>query len=120
MAIRVVDLLEPIQVEERDTQRPSVAQTPSGLPLQALMEVPLVVKLREAVPGQETVHLFVVGRLHIATLQELEHRLAKVNLVVVAQCCPVDTLSIDKGAIGAAEVAKCQIAMPIQGDFGVA
>ena len=75
MAVRVVDRLEVIEVEEDQRQRPLVAARTLELALQLLVELALVEDLGQAVADGQLIERLVVGVLDVELLQELEvHR----------------------------------------------
>ena len=105
VAVAVVDLLEVVDVEHHQRQRPPVAVRARDLALERLEEVALVEDLRQAVDGRQAVDLLVVGVLDVAAGQELEDRAADLDEIAVAQDVLVDRLVVDVGAVGRAEIA---------------
>ena len=81
----VVDLLEVIDVEHQQRQRPAVARAARDLALEELEEVALVVGAGQAVHDRHPVDLFVVARLDAGAREELEDRRADLHEVGVAQ-----------------------------------
>ena len=53
MAVRVVDRLEPVQVDEQQRQRPAAARGALGFPAQHLRQVARVVELRQVVGDRQ-------------------------------------------------------------------
>ena len=104
--VGVVDLLEVVDVEEDEREGSLVAARARRLALDGLVEVALVVELREAVHRHQPVDLLVVLRFHVPADDELEDGPADLDLVAVAQHDLVDQLVVDVGAVRRAEVAR--------------
>src|SRR5678816_2036186 len=85
VAVLVVDLLEVVDVEHQQRQRPAVARAACDLALEELEEVALVVGAGQGVHDRHPVDLFVVARLDAGAGQELEDRGADLEEVGVAQ-----------------------------------
>ena len=85
VAVGVVDLLEVVDVEHDQRQRPPVALRARDLALEQLVEEPLVVDAGQAVEDRQAVDLLVVGALDVGAGQELQHRLAEAHDVAVVE-----------------------------------
>jgi hypothetical protein len=118
VTVRVVDVLEVIEVEHHHRVVALVAPRAGGLLLDLLMEVALVVYFGEAVDRHQAVDLFVVLNFHIAARDELEDGSADLQLVAVAESDRVDELVVHVGAVRRAEVLD-DVALVVEGDTRV-
>ncbi len=100
----VVDLLEVIDVEHDQRQRPLVTRAARDLAVERLEEVALVVGLRETIDDGHAVDLFVVRRLDVRADEELEDRVADLEQVAVAQAILRDLFVVHVAAVGRAEI----------------
>ena len=85
VAVRVVDLLEVIDVEHHERQRMAVAARDRDLALEELHEEALVVDPGHPVLDGHVVDRFVVRALDVAAREELVDRVAEPDLVAVVQ-----------------------------------
>ena len=102
--VLVVDLLEVVDVEHHQRQRPLVARAARDLLLEVLDEVALVERLRQTVDDGHAVDLLVVGGLDVAADEELEDRVADLEEIAVTQGVLRDLRVVDVAAVGRAEV----------------
>src|SRR5262249_54871279 len=85
VAVHVVDALEVVDVEEEDREVALVPAAADDLALERLVEVPLVVDLRETIHDGHAVDLFVILRLDVGAGEELEDRGPDLHPVAVLQ-----------------------------------
>ena len=107
----VVDVLEEINIEDEQGKGALVSLGARDLPVEHLVEVPLVVKLREAIGRHEPIDLFVVLHFHVVSDDELQNGSANLELVTMAK--PpffVDEVVIDVGPVRRAEIADQELA----------
>ena len=79
----VVDVLEEIDIEDEQGEGALVSLGARDLPVEHLVEVPLVVELCEAIGRHQPIDLFVVLHLHVVADDELQNRAANLELIAV-------------------------------------
>src|SRR6185369_3092830 len=104
VAVGVVLLLEIVDVEKHERKIAVVAAAARDLALERLVEVALVVDLRETIERHHSIDLFVVRRLDVVARHELQDRAADLHEVAVAKLLFGDLGVVDVGAVGRAEV----------------
>ncbi len=107
VAVAVVDLLEFVEVEEDQRQRPPVAHGARELALDLLVVLPLVPDLGQAVARHQVVDRLVVGGLDVLLVEELEVDGRGLEAVAALEHRPpVDEAAVDVGAVGAPQVLE--------------
>src|SRR5690606_5244136 len=114
----VVRLLEVVDVEDEQRQRPFVTTRPAQLALEGLHEVAAVVDLREAIDRAEPESLFVIGALDVLAGEKLEDRATDLHEVAIVQIGLVDLVVVDVGAVRRLVVAEAH-ALVVDDEPGV-
>jgi hypothetical protein len=81
--IRVVALLEVVDVEHHQRERPIIAAGPAQLALEGLEEVALVEDLGQPVDRRQAIDLLVIQALDVVAAQELEDGAPDLDQVAV-------------------------------------
>ena len=106
MTVRVVDLLEVVEVEHDQRQLASVATGACDFAIERLCEVALVENLRQPIDGGQAIDLLVIGALDVPAGKELENRASDLDEVAIDQRTFLDQLVVDVGAVGRPEIAN--------------
>ena len=105
VAVRVVDLLEEVDVQEDQRQRAAVARREREFLLQVVGEVLLVEDLGQPVAQRRFVHLALEHLVQIVVVRELQdRRRADHDLVAVGQLALVDLDAVAERAVRRAHV----------------
>lgn len=101
----VVELLEMVDVEERQGEVALVAGATGDLALEKIHKIALVVDLRQAVDDGHAINLFMVETFDIATTDELENGTADLDQIAVVEGgLTRDVGVVDEGAVGRAQI----------------
>src|SRR5262249_26128952 len=85
MAVHVVDLLEMVEVEHQKTELAGMSPRAENLAFERLVEVTLVMDLRETIDDGHPVDLFVVLALDVGAGEVLEDGGAELHAIAVRQ-----------------------------------
>ena len=112
VAVRVVDLLEMVDVEHHERQWATVPLCADDLALERLEEEALRRRLRERVGDHEAVDLLVVLGLDVPSREELEDRWAHLEPVAVAKGLLGDEPVVQERAVRGLEIDERVVASP--------
>ena len=116
----VVDVLEAVEVEKNQRQRPVVALGAGELPRQLLVELALVERFGKPIAHDHLVDRLVVGMLDVLLVEKFEVHRPDLEPVAAAQHRrPVDPLVVDERAVRRTGILHRDLA-PLVAQSGVA
>ena len=121
MTVGVVHRLEMVQVHHQHGEGQSVFAAALQLQIEGQVERFLGEEPGELVVGDAVTHLLVVARLDLVEQDELQDRVADLDLVALRQLHRFDAAVVDQRAVGAAQVGQVEgcaaaLAIPLHAD----